>query len=452
MKAFVSVNPFNQQVLAEHPLMDDAALQQALAVAATGWRQWRSWKPAQRAELLLQLAHHLEEEKESLARLMASEMGKVLREGRAEIEKCATACRYYAEHGEAMLRDEPVASEARQSMVSHEPLGIILGIMPWNFPFWQVLRAAVPALMAGNAFLLKHAPNVTLCSKALARLFQEAGFPEGVFQSLIIDVDQVEAVIAHDLVRGVTLTGSERAGSAVAALAGKYIKKTVLELGGSDPFIVLEDADIAEAATVAVQSRMQNAGQSCIAAKRFIVLHAVYDAFVAEAIQRLKALRQGDPLNEATTMGPMARLDLAQQLEAQQRASLQKGATILYGGTSEGCNYAPTLLANVQPGQPAFDEELFGPLGVLLAAADDADAVALANRSRYGLGATIWTADRRRGECLARQLECGGVFVNSLMRSDVRFPFGGMKRSGYGRELSRHGLLEFTNIKTIYIN
>ncbi|MCS6916765.1 MAG: NAD-dependent succinate-semialdehyde dehydrogenase [Chitinophagales bacterium] len=452
MKFFYSINPYDQQVLEEHPVMDAAAVGDALAAAEKGWQHWKALTPARRAPYLLAFARQLEQNKEDYARLMAREMGKVLREGRAEIEKCIVACRYFAEQAESFLADEEVPSEATRSWISYEPLGVILGIMPWNFPFWQVLRAAVPALMAGNAFLLKHAPNVCQCSKALEHAFREAGMPEGVFQSLIIDTDLTETVLAHPVVRGVTLTGSERAGSAVAALAGKHIKKTVLELGGSDPFIVLEDAPLAEAAAVALQSRMQNAGQSCIAAKRLVITERIYDDFVQALLDGLQQYRQGNPLDSDITTGPMARLDLADKLEDQQNRSVALGAHVLAGGQRQGCNYAPTLLDAVTPLQPAFTEELFGPVGVLIRVRDEEQAVALANQSAYGLGATIWTADRQRGERLARRLECGGVFINSLMRSDVRFPFGGMKRSGYGRELGRYGMLEFVNIKTIYIN
>ncbi|MCS6991935.1 MAG: NAD-dependent succinate-semialdehyde dehydrogenase [Chitinophagales bacterium] len=449
---FYSINPYNQQVFAEHPVTDVRGIGQALEAATQGWLHWKNLPVSRRGLYLQALADELEKAKEELALLMAKEMGKVLREGRAEIDKCVTACRYFAEHAELFLRDEPISCEAQRALVCYEPLGIILGIMPWNFPFWQVLRAAAPALMAGNVFLLKHAPNVCACSKRLEQLFQQADFPEGVFQALIIDVDQVPQIIAHPLVRGVTLTGSERAGAAVASLAGVHIKKTVLELGGSDPFLVLDDAPLEEAAQVALQSRLQNAGQSCIAAKRLLVAESIYKPFVDLLLEGLKQFRQGNPLEEGVALGPMARLDLAEKLEQQQNRSVQMGAQVLAGGQRHGCNYAPTLLASVHTDQPAFQEELFGPVAVVIPVRDDAQAVALANQSRYGLGATIWTRNRQRAEQLARRLECGGVFVNTLMRSDVRFPFGGMKSSGYGRELGRHGMLEFTNIKTIYIN
>ena len=354
-------------------------------------------------------------------------------------------------HAESLLADQVIVTNARKSLVAYQPTGAILAIMPWNFPFWQVIRFAAPALMAGNVGLLKHASNVTRCSLLLERIFLEAGFPEGVFQSLVIDNNAVEDVIQSDIVHGVALTGSEYAGSRVGAIAGKHIKKTVLELGGSDPFIVLSDADLKNAAKIATQSRMQNAGQSCISAKRFIVVKEVKDEFVNQFAENIKALKQGNPFDELITTGPLARIDLAVSLETQLQNSMKLGAKLLTGGQRVGGNFEPALLDQVRPGMPAFDEETFGPLGAVITASSEQEAIAFANASRYGLGASVWTRDLEKGERLAREIESGCVFVNALMKSDARLPFGGIKKSGYGRELSELGIKEFVNAKTISI-
>jgi succinate-semialdehyde dehydrogenase/glutarate-semialdehyde dehydrogenase len=323
--------------------------------------------------------------------------------------------------------------------------------MPWNFPFWQVFRFAAPALMAGNVGLLKHAPNVTMCSRMIEKIFLEAGFPAGVFQSLVIEVDLVEGIISSDIVQGVALTGSEAAGSQVGSIAGKNIKRTVLELGGSDAFVVLDDADLENTVKIATQSRMQNVGQSCIAAKRFIVLEVIKEKFIARFAENIQSLVQGDPFNEKSTLGPLARLDLADKLEVQLRKSIDSGAKLLVGGKRNGCNFQATLLDNVRPGMAAFEEETFGPLAAVISAKTEDEAIALANKTRYGLGATVWTQDLKRGERIARELDSGSVLINSLMRSDVRLPFGGIKKSGYGRELSEFGIKEFVNVKTISV-
>lgn len=452
MKVFKSINPFDQSVIAEYPLMSEERVEDALVKADLAFQKWKYVSFSQRADSFHQLGKKLREQKEDLSRLIALEMGKILSEARAEIEKCANTCDYYADHGEEILRDEVIASEAKKSVVAFEPIGAVFAIMPWNFPFWQVLRAATPTIMAGNVMLLKHAPNVCGCSLAIEKLFREAGFPEGVFQSLIAGVDITEKVISHVIVQGVTLTGSEMAGSSVAALSGKHIKKTVLELGGSDPIIILDDADLDRAARVGLQSRMQNAGQSCIAAKRFIVLEKVKEEFVQKLIDGAAKLRQGNPLDETITTGPMARIDLAEKLEEQENASIRAGAEVIAGGMRNGCNFAPTLLNYVKPGMPAFNEEMFGPVAAIVSAPDEDDAIFLANINRYGLGASVWTKDLERGERVARQIHSGNVFVNSLVRSDPRFPFGGVKKSGYGRELSKYGMHEFVNVKTIFID
>ncbi|MGZ3763741.1 MAG: aldehyde dehydrogenase family protein, partial [Mucilaginibacter sp.] len=333
--------------------------------------------------------------------------------------------------------------------VTHQPIGAVLAIMPWNFPFWQVFRFAAPTLMAGNVGLLKHAPNVTGCSLAIRDIFKEAGAGEGVFQSLVIDTPEVERIIAADIVQAVTLTGSERAGASVAALAGKHIKKSLLELGGSDALIVLPDADLEKAATVAIQSRMLNAGQSCIASKRFIVVKGAVDEFMHQLFLQMKKLKQGDPFKEGVTTGPMARIDLANELEKQMNHSVGAGATLELGGAIEGANFQPSLLLNVKKGMAAFDEEAFGPLASVIIAANEEEAIQLANDSRYGLGGSIWTGDVEKGIALGRQIRSGAVFINSLVKSDPRLPFGGVKKSGYGRELGRQGILEFVNAKTI---
>ncbi|MCY7411066.1 MAG: NAD-dependent succinate-semialdehyde dehydrogenase [Chitinophagales bacterium] len=451
MKTFQSINPYDFSIVAEHEIMNELQINSALENATQSFSSWRKTSFQKRSELILSLAKVLRVTKETHTKTIALEMGKILSEGRIEIEKCAKCCDYYAANGEKILTDEPVEADAKKCLVTFQPIGAVFGIMPWNYPFWQVIRAAVPAILAGNVFLLKHAPNVLQCAKELENIFLEAGFPHGVFQNLIIDIDQTEKIILHNIVQGVTITGSELAGSSVASLAGKHIKKSVLELGGSDPLIVLEDADLNEASKIALQSRMQNAGQSCIASKRFIVMEKVKEDFVQKLIEGTKKIKQGNQLLENTSMGPMARLNLAEKLEQQEKSSLKNGTEILIGGTREQSNFQPTLLGNVKPGVPAFDEEMFGPIASIITAKSEAEAIELANRNRYGLGASIWTKDLERGERMAREINAGGVFINSLVKSDPRYPFGGIKKSGYGRELSSYGLKEFTNVKTIFI-
>ncbi|MFI5135721.1 MAG: NAD-dependent succinate-semialdehyde dehydrogenase [Chitinophagales bacterium] len=451
MKTFKSINPFDQSTIAEHELMSDEQIDDVLAKADLAFLHWRKFSFSQRGNLFHQLAKVLRNRKEEFAKLMTLEMGKAIRESRAEIEKCANTCDYYADHAEEFMHDEIISSEAKKSLVACEPAGDVFAIMPWNFPFWQVVRAAAPTLMAGNVMLLKHAPNVCGCSKAIENAFLEAGFPAGVFQSLIADVDVTEKIISHVIIQGVTLTGSEIAGSSVASLAGRHIKKSVLELGGSDPLIILDDADLDKAVKVGLQSRMQNAGQSCIAAKRFIIHEKVKDEFIHKLIEGVKKLKQGNPLDENITTGPMARLDLAEKLEKQKNDSVYDGAVIVEGGSRDGCNFQPSLLDYVRPGMPAFNEELFGPVASIISAKDEDDAIFLANTNRYGLGAAVWTKDLERGERIAREINSGSVFINSLVKSDPRFPFGGVKKSGYGRELSKYGMHEFVNVKTIFI-
>lgn len=452
MPIFKSVYPFTGEVKATYEVMDKTGIDASIALAAKAFSQWRKTSFSERAGMMRRTADLLLKKRDEYAYTMTMEMGKVLHESLAEVEKCATSCRYYAEHAEAFLAPENMPSDASRSYVRYDPIGAILAIMPWNFPFWQVFRFASPYLMAGNVALLKHAPNVCGTAIAIENLFLEAGFPKGVFQTLIAEVDAVPYIIAQDIVQGVTLTGSEFAGSKVAALAGSAIKKSVMELGGSDPFIVLEDADMEQAADVALKSRMQNAGQSCIAAKRFIAVGKAKDDFIQALAQRIKRLRQGDPLDNNITTGPLARIDLAEKLQRQLETSLQKGATLLLGGHRDGCNFQPTLIAGVQPGMPAFEEELFGPVAGIIEARDEKEAVDLANASRYGLGASVWSKDIEKAEALAGEIESGAVFINALVKSDPRYPFGGVKKSGYGRELSYFGIREFMNIKTVYIS
>jgi succinate-semialdehyde dehydrogenase/glutarate-semialdehyde dehydrogenase len=447
---FKSINPFTQAVLAEHELLTNTQLNQKLELAATAFKSWRTTSFQERADKMQKVANILRANKNVLGLLITNEMGKILAEGIAEVEKSAGNCDFYAENAEKMLKDEYYDTPFK-SMSVYDPLGAVFAIMPWNYPFWQVLRYAAPAIMAGNVTLLKHAPNVIGCAKAIENAFLEAGFPEGVFQQINIDIPQVESVIAADIVHGITLTGSEMAGSSVAALAGKHIKKSVMELGGSDAFIILNDADIEKAATVATQSRMLNAGQACICAKRFIVTEKVADEFSTLFAQKIYALQQGNPLQEGIHMGPLARLDLSEKLESQLDKALQQGAKLLVGGAREDCNFQPTLIDFVDANNIAFQEETFGPLATIVRAKDENDAIAIANNHRYGLAAAIWTADHEKAYHLARRIEAGNVFVNSLVRSDSRIPFGGTKKSGYGRELSEIGIKEFMNMKSVII-
>jgi succinate-semialdehyde dehydrogenase/glutarate-semialdehyde dehydrogenase len=385
---------------------------------------------------------------------MALEMGKPIGEGRAEVNKCAQCCDFYAEHAESFLADEVIASDAAKSYVAHRPLGVVLAVMPWNFPFWQVFRFAAPALMAGNAGLLKHSSNVPRCALQIEEVFVQAGFPADVFRTLMIGSAKVDQVIEHPAVKAVTLTGSDIAGRKVAAKAGQMLKKTVMELGGSDPFVVLADADIAEAAAVAARARCINSGQSCIAAKRFIVEAPVYDAFLDKFTAAMAALVVGDPLADQTQVGAQARDDLMRELHAQVEASVAKGAKLILGGrpsAGPGSFYPPTILVDVVPGMPAYDEELFGPVASVIRARDVDDALHIANDTPFGLGASVWTRNLAKGEAFAARVEAGASFVNGMVKSDPRLPFGGMKISGFGRELSHHGIKEFVNIQTMWI-
>jgi succinate-semialdehyde dehydrogenase / glutarate-semialdehyde dehydrogenase len=448
---FKSTNPFNLEIVAEYEGLSDNPIQKKLDVSQTAFSAWKKTSFAHRAALMHRVAVILRRDAETLATLITTEMGKIIGESRAEIEKSAGHTAFFADNTEGMLRDDLIPFEGHKAMIAFDPIGCVFAIMPWNYPFWQVLRYAAPTIMAGNVTILKHAPNVFGCAMAIENIFREAGFPEGVFQSIVVDTPQTERIIAADVVQGVTLTGSEYAGSAVAALAGKHIKKTVLELGGSDPFIVLADADVEKAAKVATQSRMMNAGQACICAKRFIVVDAVREAFTHHFKNNISALIQGNPLDPSVNLGPMARLDLAEKLTLQLAQTIGQGAQKLLGGGRDKCHFKPTLVTNVNFGMTAFKEETFGPLATIIPVKNTQEAVEMANYHRYGLAAAVWTTDVERGYQVARQLESGNVFINNIVRSDSRLPFGGVKKSGYGRELSAHGLKEFVNWKTILI-
>lgn len=452
MGVFRSVYPYTQETIAEYPEMDDAAIDLKLTTAGEAFSNWRNFSFALRSEVLLSVASILRSEKDKFARLITMEMGKVLPEALAEIEKSAWVCEYYASHARNFLADEVIEAGFDRSIMVHQPVGAVFAIMPWNFPFWQVFRFAAPTLMAGNVALLKHAPTVFGCALAIEEIFRQAGAPEGVFQSLVIAAERSEKIIATDIVQGVTLTGSDRAGSAVASLAGKHLKKSLLELGGSDALIVLPDADMKKAARVALQSRLLNAGQSCIASKRFIVLKDAMNDFLHYLMEGIKDFRQGDPFEPGIRVGPMARPDLTEQIQQQIRNAISRGAQLGYGGTVDGCNLQPSLLLGVEPGMAAFDEETFGPLVAVTTARTEVAAIKLANNSRYGLAGSIWTKNTDKGMALARQLNTGAVFINSLVKSDPRLPFGGVKRSGYGRELGKPGIKEFVNMKTIVVD
>ena len=449
-----SVNPATGETLREYAEHDEAAVGRMLEVASAAAASWRTTPLAERATFLRRLASSLRARQTECARLMTLEMGKPIAAAEAEVEKCAWVCEYYAEHGPRHLAPEPVATDAARSLVRYEPLGVVLAVMPWNFPFWQLFRCAVPALLAGNPVVLKHASNVPGSALAIAEVFRRAGAPEGVFTALLVPAAMVRRLIEDPAIAAVSITGSEPAGVAVAEAAGRAIKKSVLELGGSDPFIVLADADPLRAASAAVGARTVNNGQSCIAAKRFIVERAVAERFETAFVEGMRALTMGDPMDRAIAIGPLARADLRRELHDQVERSVRAGATLALGGTipaGPGFFYPPTVLTAVEPGMAAFDEETFGPLAAVTRARDVAHAIRLANASRLGLGASLWTADVTRGEGLAAEIEAGAVFVNGVVKSDPRLPFGGIKRSGYGRELAWHGLREFVNVKTVWV-
>jgi acyl-CoA reductase-like NAD-dependent aldehyde dehydrogenase len=454
ISTIVTINPATGTVLERIERMDPAAIEAKVACAANAMRSWGSASVLDRAAVLREVAANLGAQRDALATTAVSEMGKPFAQARAEIEKCVWSMEYFADHAGAMLSLQETPSNAARSYVAFRPLGVVLAIMPWNFPYWQVVRAAAPALMAGNTMLLRHAENTTRCGLEIERIFREAGAPEGLFGTVLATHDEVARLVADPRIAAVTLTGSERAGTAIASAAGNALKKCVLELGGSDAFVVLADADLARAAKTAVTARFQNNGQSCIAAKRFIVVEPVYDAFLQEFVGLAKEQRVGDPMEAATTLGPCARADLRDTLRHQVAATLESGAQLALGGTPidrPGFFYAPTIVAEVAPGMTMFDEEVFGPAAAVVRARDERHAIALANASSYGLGFSIWTRDTAAAEKLAEGVEAGAVFINGMVASDPRLPFGGVKKSGYGRELSSFGLHEFVNIQTVWI-
>jgi succinate-semialdehyde dehydrogenase/glutarate-semialdehyde dehydrogenase len=452
--ALRSIDPATGREFARYEEMDAAAVMAAVEATASVWQSWKGFSFAERAGILRRAADLLKSEEREHAERMAREMGKPVQQGMAEVQKCAWVCRYYADHAERFLAAEAIATDFHKSYVRFDPIGPVLAVMPWNFPLWQVFRFAAPALMAGNVGLLKHASNVMGSALAIEDVLRRAGLPEGAFRTLVIGSDAVAAVIEHPSVRAVTLTGSEAAGAAVAGRAGRGLKKTVLELGGSDPFIVLDDVDVPAVAREAARARTINTGQSCIAAKRFIVLDGVADAFEAAFRAELEKLVVGNPLEETTDLGPLARPDLVDDLDAQVQRSLERGARLVTGGKrldGPGCFYAPTLLADLDPSMAAACEETFGPVAALLRARSDEHAVEIANSSDFGLGASVWSGAADRAEALAPSIESGCVFVNGIVKSDPRLPFGGIKLSGYGRELADFGIREFVNVKTVVV-
>jgi succinate-semialdehyde dehydrogenase/glutarate-semialdehyde dehydrogenase len=453
--AIESRNPATGEILRRYQEMEPAVVDRIVAECDRAFDAWREVPVAQRAALLARAAAVLDSRRESYARLMVEEMGKPIRQARAEIEKCAWCCRYYSEQGPAFVAVEEIATDASRSFVAFEPLGVVLAVMPWNFPFWQVFRFAAPALLAGNAGLLKHASNVPGCALAIEEVFVEAGFPEGLFRAVLVGSGRVDGLLEDARVRAATLTGSTPAGRSIGSKAGALVKKTVLELGGSDPYLVLADADLDQAVAACVASRLVNGGQSCIAAKRFIVDRRVAGAFTERMVGRMAQTRMGDPAAEETELGPLARHDLRDELHQQVVRSVELGAALLLGGTipeGPGAFYPASVLGGVRQGMPAADEELFGPVAAILQADDDEDAIRIANDSPFGLGAAVFTRDRARGERIAQtRLAAGCCFVNDFVRSDPRLPFGGVKESGYGRELGEFGIREFLNIKTVYV-
>jgi succinate-semialdehyde dehydrogenase/glutarate-semialdehyde dehydrogenase len=449
------INPATGKKEQSFEKLKDNDINRSIDLCREAWEEWQYSDMNTRAEKMRKAAGVLKENKDEYASLMAREMGKPVSAGVSEVEKCAWVCEYYAENAENFLASENVETDASQSFITYQPLGPVLAVMPWNFPFWQVFRFAAPALMAGNAGLLKHASNVPGCSQAIEDVFLKAGFPKHLFKSLLIDSDKVEQVIRNSSVMAVTLTGSTPAGKSVASIAGDELKKSVLELGGSDPYVVLHDADLKKAAETCASSRMINSGQSCIAAKRFIIVKEVYDVFLEHFVKEMDKYTPGDPLNKETTCGPMARVDLRDELHQQVLRSVEKGAKCVLGGSipdGDGAWYPPTVLTQVEPGMPAYDEELFGPVASVILVENEEEAIRVANDTSFGLGAAVFTKDLERGRHIAAtKIRAGSCFVNSFVKSDPRLPFGGIKSSGYGRELSVFGIREFVNIKTVYV-
>lgn len=449
-----SVNPTTEKIIVEYPELTEVQIEQKLATAQRAFESWKHTTFEERKEKMLSLAALLKEKKREIAEIATLEMGKPLTAAIAEVEKCALLCEYYAENAENILKEEYIKSDAGESYVSFDPIGSVLAVMPWNFPYWQVFRFIVPAAMAGNVGLLKHASNVQGCAQMIEKMFQEAGFPEGIFQNFAIGSSKVEGLIRDSRVKAVTLTGSEYAGKKVAEAAGSEVKKTVLELGGSDPFIVLEDADMELVAQQAPNARLQNCGQSCIAAKRFIVHKNIAEEFLARFKTAFENYIVGDPMDEKTQMGPMVNEQSLKEIDRQVQESIAKGAELVTGGKKigeKGFFYAPTILTNVKPGMPAYDEEIFGPVASVIVVESEEEAIRVANDTPFGLGSSIWTRDIEKAKKIASQIDAGSVFINGIVKSVPSLPFGGAKVSGYGRELSHYGIKEFVNIKTVWI-
>lgn len=453
--AIQTINPATGEVIETFTPETWETVHTKLSQAHQAFQSWKKTSFKERAKLFTKLAEVIGENMDEYARLNTLEMGKPISQSKSELEKCAKGCLFYADNAESILADQHVDTEFAHSYIRHDPLGIILAVMPWNFPFWQAMRAAAPALMAGNVMVLKHSSNVTKCALAIQDMFLKAGFPEHIFTTILVKGSDMERVIADDRIEAVTVTGSEEAGRRIAAMAGEHLKKTVLELGGSDPFIILEDADMDMAVKNAVLARVRNTGQSCTAAKRFIVVESRADAFTERFVEGVKKLKIGDPMDPSVEIGPIAREDLMEQLDHQVQKSVQMGAELLLGGKCmtdrEGYYYEPTVLAQVTKGMPAYDEEIFGPVASIIVVKDEAEAIQVANDTHLGLGASIWTSDIDNARRLAGQIEAGNVFINKMVTSDPRLPTGGVKKSGYGRELGEHGIKEFVNIKSVIV-
>ncbi|WP_127844801.1 NAD-dependent succinate-semialdehyde dehydrogenase [Psychroflexus aestuariivivens] len=448
---FQSINPYNGDKIAEYTALSKEELDQKLSDSAVAFKNWCQQPLSQRTNLLKKAGEILRKNKDEYAKTITLEMGKPISESISEIEKCAWVCDYYAEHAEEFLANEVIKTDASKSFVRHDPIGSVFAVMPWNFPFWQVFRFAAPTLTSGNTGLLKHASNVFGCAQIIEDVFTQAGYPKGVFQSLVVDHDVTERIISHKTVKAITLTGSEKAGSTVAQIAGKHLKKSLLELGGSNAFIILEDADLDLAIKTAVKARMLNSGQSCIAAKRFIIHESVYDKFVSEFINEVRQLEVGDPALETTEIGPLARKDLADELQKQVRTSILQGAELLLGGEQNNCFHEPTVLGGVTRDMAVFKEETFGPVAAMIKFKSIEVAFDLSEESQFGLGVSLFTKDTSKAEKYADKVSDGALFINELVKSDPRLPFGGTKKSGYGRELAKDGMMEFINRKVVYV-
>ncbi|MHB8337565.1 MAG: NAD-dependent succinate-semialdehyde dehydrogenase [Ignavibacteriaceae bacterium] len=450
-----SINPATDEEIKSYQVMDEIEIAKIISLSNSDFLSWKETGFSERTLKMKRAAEILRQKRDSLGKLMTLEMGKPILQSKSEIEKCAWVCDYFADNAERFLSDEVIATEASKSFVTFRPLGVLLAVMPWNFPFWQVFRFAAPNLMAGNACILKHSSNVTGCALAIEEIFREAGFPENIFRTLIVPSKRIKEIIENKNIRAVTITGSVAAGKSVAGLAGSVLKKTVLELGGSDPYLILKDADLEQASGTCVVSRLINGGQSCIAAKRFIVVEDVYKEFERLFLQKMEKRKMGNPLDTANDLGPQARTDLRDELHEQVQRSIRLGAKLLLGGyipDIKGAYYPPTVLADVRPGMPAYDEELFGPVAALIRVKNEEEGIRTANDSNFGLGAAVFTSDIKRGEIIAKErINSGSCFVNEFVKSDPRLPFGGINESGYGRELSAIGIKEFVNIKTVYL-